>query len=256
MHLSMKPALSLLIGGLIGSTLVLAQNATWDKEPESFKGAKFLTSESEVRSKLKMANCVNRDNNEKTCFFFFTLADTEIDSEATFQNDALVDVTGAFSQADFNRVLGVFTEAYGTPFGNSVPLPLGTDQYRWGGKSMSIRMERLVTDERSGDLKTIISSVCQAHRDAEREIDAFRQNQIKQRFAGIDARDGGALSALLRAIEEGEADHKKGLLRAETGCKTFSGKTFGLFSITVSNYAAEVEKRKAEEKRKAADSLK
>jgi hypothetical protein len=41
-------------------------------------------------------------NNEKTCFFFFTLADTEIDAEATFQKDALVDVTGAFSQANFN----------------------------------------------------------------------------------------------------------------------------------------------------------
>jgi hypothetical protein len=153
-------------------------------------------------------------------------------------------------------VLDVFTEAYGTTIGNSVPLPSGMDQYRWSGKSVSIRMEPLVTDERRGDLKTIISSVCQAHRDAERRIDAFRQDQIKQRFAGIDARDDRAVSALLRAKEEGEADHEKDVLRAELECKTFSGGAFGLFSITVNNYAAEVEKRKADEKRKAADSLK
>jgi hypothetical protein len=66
-----KAAQSVIISGLIGSGLILAQNTTWSQEPESFKGAKFLGSESEERPKLeKMTECVNRDDDEKTCFFF------------------------------------------------------------------------------------------------------------------------------------------------------------------------------------------
>lgn len=255
-----KAVQSVIISGLIGSALVLAQNATWSKEPESFRGAKFLSSESEVRPKLeKMAECVNRDNDEKTCFFFFKLAGTEIDSVATFQNDALVSVNGAFSRGDFKTVLDVFTEAYGAPSGNSALLLSGVDQYRWNGKSVSIWMERLVTDEQRGNLQTNTSGVCSAQRAAARNINAFSQSLDQQADAdrqrrGVDIE--ARADAMARALKEQEAEREKNDSYAESQCKRFSSGTYALFSITLNNYAAQVEKRKEKEKTKAADSLK
>jgi hypothetical protein len=255
-----KSAQSIIISGLIGSALVLAQNAPWGKEPESFKGARFLASESEVRSTIRLPSpCVSRDYNEKTCFFFFNVASAEIVSVAIFQRDALVDVNGVFSQADFSTVLDVFTEAYGASSRTSVQLFSGGDQYRWSGKSVSIRLERSISDERRGNVKAIISSFCEAQRAAVRNIDAFSQNLYKQADAdrqrsgvGIAAR----ADAMVRSLEEQEAEHEKNVSYAESQCQKFSSRTYGLFSITLNNYAAQVEKRKEEEKSKAADSLK
>ena len=223
---------SILIGGLIGSSVVLAQNPSWSKEPESFRGAKFLASESEVRSKFQMADCISRDNDEKTCFFYFNLASAEIASVATFQRDALVDVSGVFSQDVSSTVLDVFTAGYdAAPSRNA-------DQFSWIGRTVSIKLDRVVTGERRANVKAIVSTYCEA------------QLGVASKIASHAASLG------LGSAATQKADYERDVARAESQCQKFSSVTYGLFSITVNDYAVQIAKRSEEEKKKAASGLK
>jgi hypothetical protein len=99
--------------GAAASALPFADNApTWTKEPSTFRGAGFLASESEARSKFDISECRNGKYDEKLCFFYFSLADTHIMELLTFQKDTFVDVSGIFSPDNFSTVLDMFTERY------------------------------------------------------------------------------------------------------------------------------------------------
>lgn len=243
---------TILVAFVVLGAQALAQKAVWDKEPDSFRGAKFLAAESEVRSKFTMADCLNRENEEKTCLFLFNIASAEIAGVATFHRDALVDVSGVFLQDDFATVLDAFLDRYG-----NAPSRIA-DQLRWNGKAVNMELERVVADDRKPNLKAIVSSFCATQTSLVAKEDSHAQSLSKQQDEDMQ-RSGADISEraqeAIRSLRRRQEEHEKNITYADAQCQNFSGRAYGLFSITDSPYAIELEKRRLEERKKGASAL-
>lgn len=248
-----KTIQSLILGNALSSVLLFAQGTSWTKEPESFRGAKFLASETEVKSKLRIDNCVGQNNEEKTCFFFFNLANTPINAVAVFQRDALVSIGGVFSPSSFKTMLDVLIEAYDKPSISTV------DRYQWAGKAITIKLERLGSEEQKDIVKAISSGFCEAQRAAARDIDAFAANLDKEQDAERERNRVDLVvraDASMEALRRRAANYDKNATDAELRCRRFSSSVLSVFTVTENTYAVQVERRQREEKQKAANSLK
>ena len=75
----MKKVAVVVFLGAAASALPFADNApTWTKEPSTFRGAGFLASESEARSKFDISECRNGKYDEKNSVFFTSALPTPI----------------------------------------------------------------------------------------------------------------------------------------------------------------------------------
>src|SRR5882724_4831723 len=99
---------------------------------DTFRGASFLSSESEVRSRFEVKKCKEADQDEKTCDFEFSLLETKITGLLTFQRDALVDVSGVFLRDAFVVMRDAFSERYGKPISQT------DEQIRWIGGAVKV----------------------------------------------------------------------------------------------------------------------
>ena len=103
----------------------------WTKEPDSFRGIKFLSSEAEARSQIKTEECKEVDG-LKSCYFTFKLGSTFVQGFLSFEADSFVQARGLFSVENTSPVRSVFEEKYGAP---SV---IDGQVWCWIGKTVSI----------------------------------------------------------------------------------------------------------------------
>jgi hypothetical protein len=129
----MKPALAL----VLFAVALAGQNTTWPKEPDGFKGAKFLMSKSEVvrvRDLNEDSDCFadsDIQGVEGHCNDNVTADDRSWKVKFWFVNDQLIYVTGVFDLDTFAKVKRAFLAKYGMP---NVRTPVAQDQLLWRGR--------------------------------------------------------------------------------------------------------------------------
>lgn len=95
-----------------------AQKPTWPKEPDGFKGARFLMSKSEVakiRELKEDTDCIVDTDVQAHCDDSVTVDDRPWKVQFWFVEDQLVYVTGAFDSDTFAHVKLAFVGKYGMP---------------------------------------------------------------------------------------------------------------------------------------------
>ena len=249
------------------SPLAIAQNdPSWTKEPDSFRGAKFLASEAEVHTSFEIEKCWTKEPDEKTCYFYFDLADVFIEGLLTFNGDSLVEVTGVFTPERYPTVLDMFAERYDKP---SAP---SRDLATWKGRKVSIRLER----DPKGDRRAIVDAVGTAlHRwrldsalelyeqvsdlkrlqyknrmDSARTIYTLNNNRYEYETAKKKAED-----EYQQKTRDDKIESDKHLEKVSSDHDKFKAEKYSFFSLTWNEYAASAAKRKAEEKMKAVEGL-
>ena len=248
---------------LLSADAFAQSSVSWPKEPDSFRGAKFGSSQSEVRARFTFDGCVpfavslspEQNYDEKLCYFTFDLAEKLVAGVLTFQRDSFVEVSGVFTREAFPVLLDVFTQRYDKPMFQD------GDQRKWVGTTVSMQFDGVVSIERQAKVDDIQSCYCALRRKVVEKLYAFEYEQIKQRHEELDRREpivskqAREVIALLHQTEQMEANKERNTLEAERDCREFAKRDYGLFSITNNSYAAQVAKRKADLKKKAAGIL-
>jgi len=198
----------------------------WTKEPDSFRGIKFLASEADARSQIKMEKCKEVDG-VKSCPFTFDLGSTFVQGFLTFEADKFVQARGLFGAENTLPSRSVFEEKYGAP---SV---IDGQVWRWIGKTVSIDLDGDV----SSDRQRLVKAVADAASDYELET---AQELIMMAYkSGV-------------RIPEAEAENRQRRADAERHHTEFLSGKYGAFTITTNTFSSELKDR---EKKKAAGVL-
>ena len=198
----------------------------WTKEPDSFRGIKFLSSEAEARSQIKTEECKEVDG-LKSCYFTFKLGSTFVQGFLSFEADSFVQARGLFSVENTSPVRSVFEEKYGAPSVKDGQV------WRWIGKTVSIDLD----GDLSGVRQRLVKEVADAAKDYELET-AHQHLMIAYKYG--------------TRLPEAEAEDRQRKADAERHRTEFSSGKYGAFSITMNTFSLELKDR---EKKKGAEIL-
>lgn len=198
----------------------------WTKEPDSFRGIKFLSSEAAARSQVKTEECKEADS-IKHCYFTFKLGSTFVQGFLTFEADKLVQARGLFGVENTSPVRSVFEEKYGAP---SV---IDGQVWRWIGTTVSIDLD----GDLSGERQRLVKEVAYAAKNYELET-AHQLMMIAYKYG--------------TRIQEAEAENRQRKADAERHFTNFLSERYGAFSITMNAFSVKLKDR---EKKKGADIL-
>jgi hypothetical protein len=195
----------------------------WTKEPDSFRGIKFLSSEAEARSQIKTEECKEVDG-LKSCYFTFKLGSTFVQGFLSFEADSFVQARGLFSVENTSPVRSVFEEKYGAPSVKDGQV------WRWIGKTVSIDLD----GDLSGDRQRLVKEVADSAKAYELET-AYQLMMIAYKYGAH--------------IPEDEAKYGQRKADAERHRTEFLSGKYGAFSITTNTFSVELKDR---EKKKGA----
>lgn len=246
-------------------TLCPAQGV-WTSEPSTFRGAKFLTNESEVEVQFKLESCRDSTNDERLCLFQFDLGGVNVNGLLTFHKDRFVRAIGIFSPGDFDKILSIFSTKYGQT--KSFP----HNVHSWIGKAVSAKLIANIGQEDKEAVQQIASIRRQYLRDFtldkfERDLDFAQQKRKLRSNAGFEiAKKTGDKYAFEENRRKAESNYEKDTKDAEGELKQrqanlnqsydeFIRTKFAIFSFTVNEYAALLEQRSKEAKTKGVDAL-
>jgi hypothetical protein len=199
---------------------------TWTKEPNSFRGARFGSSEATVRSKFNVEECTADDAKEpNTCSFQFDISDTTAIGLLTFQNDSLVEVSGVFDPDSFATFRDVFVEQYGKP------LSQVKQDMKWPGKVVSVLLyQTLPTDHRS-----IVTKISLVRYKAQLNK-ALKLYQIQTDTAVKIFKINHDRMAYDAKTQDSDRQYEQRRRDAETENEKFNAVRYGGFTMTLNDY--------------------
>ena len=172
----------------------LLAEANWKKEPKSFKGVPFNSSEmatkqilAGARPKLDFAcsgpadrSCVVSVPEPQTANGAVVKPSTEYEFEEklnfvfTFHKDRFVEAVGTFENPNYERVKAVFIERYGTPTRAQVQMvqsaagaSFENETLHWGGKNVDVTLSRFGDRVDKGDVRIYLKSFMKAQQTKE-----------------------------------------------------------------------------------------
>jgi hypothetical protein len=262
----MKVLLSLMLM-LAAPFLLTAQTDTsWTEEPDSFRGVKFLSSESEVRAAwetFEIGICSIPKDNEKQCLFSFHLADTFLFGELVFKENGLAEATAVFDPERYAAVLSILVQRYSKSTSSTALRAI------WTGKRVSIRLDknapkelveaaallRLQQDHATAlDIHSnALESGTRMHLTA---MDfALQIYQISEDEARYEKDKKKAEEEYNKKMSDASARVDKSLEGASQSYDRFKAAKYSSFSIALNEYTALKAKRKVRELSKAASGL-
>jgi hypothetical protein len=227
---------------------VLCPFATMVGQPptqDTFRGAPFLSSESEVRLRFEVKQCKQADHDEKTCGFEFSVLETKITGLLTFQRDALVDVSGAFQRDRFAVMRDAFSERYGKPISQT------DEQILWTSGTVKVELDFI----QPKDSKVIVGSDRVGRYTAKLDF-AVRKHALRLESALAIFKINFDRHEYERAKDKADYEYEKDCDAAKIESDNFKPPLYSSFSMTVSGYADDLARRRGEEARKGAAALK
>lgn len=229
---------------ILGDPHLRAQSAAWTKEPDSFRGALFLSSERDVKSKFEIANCRDGAHEERMCLFQFELGTSHMLGMLTFWRDSFVDVAVIFPPAQLTDIANILTERYGQPSSNT------EQESSWLGKLVTIKIDQVMPLDRKAITDAVALTRYQSDLDS-----AMREYQLR-----LDAAlHIFELNFDRRAADESgrkaEAELERDKTAASDRLNAFKTFPYSSFSITVNSYSAELSQRKQSDTKQGAGVL-
>jgi hypothetical protein len=214
------------------------------QQQDTFRGAPFLSSELEVRSRFDVKECKRTDHDEKTCRFEFSLPQTNITGLLTFQRDALVKVGGAFLRDRFGAMRDAFSERYGKPISQTDEL------VQWKSGSVAVELDFIEPKD------SAIVPGSDALAKYSRNLDfALQKHALRLKSAVAIFKINYDRREYERAKDKADHEYERDCDEAKSEYESFKPPPYSSFSITVGSYAVEVARRKSEDAKKSAEAL-
>jgi len=234
----MKLQLRVLLCSLMASVGLIAQ------VPDAFRGAPFLSSEADVRSKFDLGECRDLPNLERACKFQFLLAGVTVSGNLTFERNAFVEVSGAFRQSAFTKIRDIFLAAHGPPPSSEA------DHLKWTGLVIAADLYRVRPQTSKAN---VMDSGAEGYA---RALDlALRKYQLRLESILQIYKINGNRREADETKQKAEHEYERDKDAAECERQAYVPPAASSFSITVKEYDARVAARRAAETKRNADSI-